>query len=139
VRAFLRQHLNRPNVKDLRVALGFADLNGDGRLDALAYVSGAALGGSGGCRLYVLENDGRAYRIVAQTSVTRPPIRVLLRRSHGWNDIGVRVSGGGIGAGHEVALRFDGMRYPPNPTTEAPLKGPSAGKTAIADETSTPL
>jgi hypothetical protein len=147
VRAFLRSHFKANDLEDLdvrstNVTSAFADLDGDGRLDALAYVSGAAWCGSGGCKLYVLENRGRSYRIVGRTTVTRPPIRVLQRRTHGWRDIGVWVAGGGIIPGHDVVLRFDGWKYPSNPSTQTALKHfrDRAGEVVIArDAPAVPL
>ncbi|MGH6963522.1 MAG: hypothetical protein ACREE0_03470 [Phenylobacterium sp.] len=140
VHAFLRERLHGPDANGAKVASGFADLNGDGRVDALAYVSGPALCGRGGCSLYVLENTGRGYRLVTRTTITRPPIRVLTHRSHGWRDLGVLVAGGGIIPGYEAVLRFDGKRYPGNPTMQPKPEVRSAGKTVIADAApSTPL
>lgn len=85
VHAFLRARFAGlgADAAGTEVAIAHADLNGDGRLDALAYVSGSGWCGSGGCRLYVLENRGRAYRLVARTTITRPPIQVLERRTNG--------------------------------------------------------
>lgn len=138
--AFLRKALKDADPQSLKVSSAFVDLDADGRLDALAYVSGRDLCGSGGCSLYVLRNEGRAYRIITRTTVTRPPIRVLQHRSHGWSDLGVWVAGGGI-IPYEAVLRFDGKRYPGNPTTQTKSKVvPGSGKTVIADEAaSTPL
>lgn len=128
--------------RSTKVATAFADLNGDGRPDALAYVSGPRWCGSGGCKLYILENLGRAYRIAGRTTITRPPVQVLQSRSHGWRDVAVWVGGGGIASGHDAVLRFDGRKYPGNPSTQPALKGlrNRAGEIVIAtDAASAPL
>ena len=106
------------NFDPSRIDVAFADLNGDGRRDALAYLHAPGDCGSGGCRMYVLENRGRSYRLVGRTTITKPPIRVLNRRTNGWRDIGVRVSGYGRVEGYEVLLRFDGWKYPGNPSMQ---------------------
>ena len=125
-----------------RYAVAMADLGGDRRPEALIYamadVDGdgqANLCGSGGCNLYVLTPVPTGYRRVGRTTLTRPPIRILATRTHGWRDLSVRVAGGGIGRGYHARLRFDGRSYPSNPTVPptSPWTG-RAGRTVIADE-----
>ena len=105
-----------------RFAVGLADLNGDGQAEALVYAMDASGGGeadlcgSGGCNLYVLSLTRKRYRVVADISLTRPPIRVLATKTRGWRDLAVHVAGGGIMPGYEARLRFDGRTYPENPT-----------------------
>lgn len=96
------------------------DLNGDGASEVLAYTEGPEHCGSGGCDLYVLARRSHGWRIVTQTSVTRPPIRLLSTRTKGWHDLGVHVAGGGILPGYDVRLRFNGRRYPGNPSLLRP-------------------
>lgn len=115
VTAFVRDH----RLTRYKVAL--TDLNGDGRPEALVYAMATAgagdadLCGSGGCLLYVLSLTAKGYRQVTAVSISRPPIRVLPTRSHGWHDLAVFVAGGGILPGYEARLRFDGRGYPSNP------------------------
>lgn len=99
-----------------------ADLDGDGRRDALVYLLAPAFCGSGGCTMYILENRGRAYRMVGHTTITQLPIRVLERRTNGWRDIGVMVSGGGVRESYEALLRFNGKAYPSNPSLQPASK-----------------
>lgn len=82
----------------------------------LVYLVGPEFCGSGGCKLLILRKAGDAYAVVGDTTVTRAPIRVLSTSTNGLPDIGVRVSGGGIIEGYEAALKFNGDRYPSNPT-----------------------
>ena len=132
VTAFVRDH----HLARYTVAL--SDLNGDGRLEALIYAMAttgggdADLCGSGGCKLYVLSLTSTGYRSVTNISISRPPIRVLPMTTNGWHDLGVLVSGGGIIPGYEARLRFNGQKYPSNPSTALAthLKG-SAGKVVI--------
>jgi len=104
-----------------------ADLNGDGRPEAFVYVTDQAYCGSGGCSLVVLSPQGNSYRVVLRSTVTQLPIRVLATSTCGWRDIGATVAGGGITRPYTARLRFDGHRYPSNPTVPpaVPLKHPT--------------
>lgn len=119
VAAFVRDHgLSR-------YTLALFDLNGDGNSEALIYAVDRRNCGSGGCDLYVLSENGEAYRLVTTISLTRPPIKVLSAVTHGWHDLAVRVAGGGIIPGYEARLRFDGSSYPLNPTAATRIEGHS--------------
>lgn len=115
--SFVRdRHLNRYSD-------ALSDLNRDNQPEALVYAMGTTAGngeadlcGSGGCNLYVLSLAATGYRLVSSISLARPPVRVLRHSTNGWRDLGVWVAGGGINPGHEAQLRFDGHRYPANPT-----------------------
>ena len=104
-----------------------ADLNGDGRSEAFLYITDPSYCGSGGCTLVVLSPQGRSYRIVLQSTMTQLPIRLLPASTRGWRDIGVTVAGGGITQAYVARLRFNGRRYPANPTVPPaiPLRRPS--------------
>lgn len=133
VAAFVRDsHLTRYSV-------ALSDLNGDKQPEALIYAMATTSGdgqadlcGSGGCDLYVLSLTPTGYRLVTDISLTRPPIRVLPSMTHGWHDLGVLVAGGGVTAGYEARLRFDGHRYPENPTVPPAIRAKNKiGKTVI--------
>jgi hypothetical protein len=104
--------------------VGRADLNGDGRDEAIVRLEDPGGCGSGGCTAFVLTPDGPGWRVVMRATVTRLPFRVLETRSRGWADLAVQVGGGGLSA-HEVRLSFDGRRYPSNPTV--PPAAPTSG------------
>lgn len=136
VTAFLRDH----DITVYTVAL--VDLNGDKRPEALVYALAnseshgeANLCGNGGCFLYVLSLTKTSYRQVQNISITRPPISVLPSIHHGWHDLGVLLAGGGIIPGYEMRLRFDGRRYPSNPSMFPAIRliG-AAGKQVISEE-----
>jgi hypothetical protein len=108
---FIRESLKLDRYRGAR-----ADLNGDGRPELIVYADQPSRCGSGGCDLYVLSPNGLSFRVVTQISVVHLPVRLLTTSSHGWRDLGVRVAGGGVRKAYEARLRFDGRRYPSNPT-----------------------
>jgi hypothetical protein len=97
-----------------------ADLNGDGRKEVFAYLTGADWCGSGGCWLVILSPRRDSYRVLVRTTVTRLPIMLLPTSTHGWRDVGVTLQGGGVIRPYHARLRFNGRRYPGNPTIWEP-------------------
>jgi putative lipoprotein len=118
---------------DGRYAAARADLNGDGRDEALVLMLGRRWCGTGGCTMLILTPAGNGWRTVTRTTVTSAPVRLLATRSRGWRDVAVRVAGGGIPA-REVILRFNGRGYPGNPSLVAASRGRAApGRVLISD------
>lgn len=103
-------------IPDVRYFRSFVELNGDGRDEAIAYLVGPQVCGSGGCDTFVFSETDAGYRLVCEIGLTRPPIYAAPDKTNGWRDLVVFVAGGGILPGHFVRLRFDGNRYPGNPT-----------------------
>lgn len=99
-----------------RYSIAIADLNGDTSPEGLVYVTGAGWCGSGGCPLYILRRNARRWQLVNSVTLVNLPVRMLMTKSGGWHDLAVRVRGGGIMPGYEAVLRFDGRRYPGNPS-----------------------
>ena len=136
LRGFLQDYV-RGNDSDVdkttRYFHTFVDLNGDGKDEAIVYLTGREWCGSGGCFTLILTREGASWRFVSKITITRPPIRVLASSSHGWHSISVSVMGGGIQPGYEAELAFDGKSYPRNPSTPParPLAGKVEGKVAI--------
>jgi len=120
VDAFVRNDLHVSSYKWAE-----ADLNGDGQAEQFIYATDSSYCGSGGCTLFVLQRQPVGYRIVLRSTVTRLPIRLLSTSSHGWRDLAVGVAGGGVRSG-TARLRFEGNKYPGNPTL-APRLGPGSG------------
>jgi len=127
VASFVQQTLGTSSYKRAD-----ADLNGDGRSEAFFYLTDRDYCGSGGCTLVVLSRKGSSYRVVLRSTVTQLRIRLLATFTRGWRDVGVTVAGGGITRPYVARLRFDGHRYPSNPTVAPaiPLNRPS-GKVLI--------
>lgn len=136
MKVFLQSYLDKPQFKedaDDQCVAAWVDLNKDGKSEAIVYVTGHAWCGSGGCITIVLRPERTSYRAVTKTTITRPPIRVMGEKSHGWHDISVTVQGGGILKPHEARMRFDGAAYPSNPTVPPAqsLKGVAQGPVVI--------
>jgi hypothetical protein len=136
LRAFLQARFqqDRENYPDTRYVSAWADLNGDGRPEALVYLLSGAYCGSGGCNFMIFTPQGRSWRQVADMSVTNPPIRLPGTASHGWRDIAVTVAGGGSRR-HEALLAFNGRTYPDNPSVPPAraLQRPMPGSVLISD------
>lgn len=98
------------------------DLNDDHELDAVVLLLGPSWCGSGGCTLLVLQGHEGKFTVRSTASVTLEPIRQALEQRHGWNSLVVHSRGRG-----EVLLRFDGKKYPSNPSRQ-----PVASKRQLA-------
>ena len=114
LRSFLQRYVRENGVTDssTRYRVAFVDLNDDGKKEAIVYLMGRWWCGSGGCPTLVLTPEASSYRLVTRVQITRPPIRVLTTRSHGWRTLTAWVEGGGIQPGYEAELPFDGGTYP---------------------------
>lgn len=141
----LKQYLKEQDVEDdgsARYIASFVDLNDDGKKEVIVHVISQSLCGTGGCPTLVLVPKQSSFSIVSRISITRPPIRVLKTQSHGWHDLAVWVSGGGIQPGYEADLPFDGESYATNPSVPPAhrLSPQSAGRVVISDNAApTPL
>jgi hypothetical protein len=90
-----------------------ADLNRDGLDDAIVLLLGGAWCGSGGCNMLVLRGGKDGFTVVSESTITSEPIRVSPEKSQGWNTLIVFSKGKG-----DVLMRFNGARYPLNPSTQ---------------------
>lgn len=136
VRKFLQDYVRKNGFADdksTRYFDAFVDLAGKGKEDVIVYLMGRWWCGSGGCPTLVLAREGSSYRVVTKISITRPPVRVLTARSHGWHSLAVWVDGGGIQQGYEAELRFDGNTYPISPANPPArrLVGKAPGQVVI--------
>jgi hypothetical protein len=102
-----------PNAYEFKYAL--VDLDGDGILDAVVYLTGAKWCGSGGCTLRILKGTRAGFSFVSGTLRTFCPILALDSQSHGWKSLAVALRAGGYGV-----LEFDGKRYPLSPDDKHP-------------------
>lgn len=119
LKAFLQNYLKSGSSefdKTTRYSAAPANLSGAKVPEVVVYVSGRAWCGSGGCTMLILRPDGVSFTVIARTTITRPPIRVLQTPTNGWHDVGVWVQGGGILTGYTAVLSFNGKTYASNPS-----------------------
>jgi hypothetical protein len=98
-------------IPTFRYAL--TDLDGDGRVDAVVLLSGSSWCGSGGCNMLVFRGRRDGFTFVSGSTLANPPIRVSPEKAHGWRTLIVYSKGKG-----DVLMRFDGKRYPLNPSLQ---------------------
>jgi hypothetical protein len=139
LKTVLRQYLNDQDVENggtVRYIAAFDDLNDDGMKEVIVHVMCQSLCGTGGCPTLILVPTRSSFRIVSRIPLTRPPIRVLERKSRGWHDITVWVQGGGIQPGYSADLPFDGESYATNPTVPPahPLGPKATGRVIISEK-----
>jgi hypothetical protein len=93
------------------------DLNKDGIPDAIVLLTDKAWCGSGGCTMLILRGTDSGFTPVSKASVSNQPIKVSSEHQNGWRTLLVWVTGGGIRPGFAL-MRFNGTRYPFNPTLQ---------------------
>ncbi|HEV7660849.1 MAG TPA: hypothetical protein VGO55_13505 [Allosphingosinicella sp.] len=135
LRNFLRTSFAdaRAEWPDTSYLAAFADLNGDGRDEALVSLQSGMFCGSGGCALYVYTPAGASWRQVAELTIVNAPVRLLNTRSRGWRDLAVTVRGGGIHIPREARMRFDGRTYASNPSLAPRLRRGTPGRVLIGE------
>jgi hypothetical protein len=145
LKRFLQNYDGHPisaSERSTRYAAAFVDLKDDGTQEVIVYLIGHSWCGSGGCSSLILAAKGSSFKVITKTTVTQLPIRVLFTKTNGWHDLGVEVGGGGIQPGYEAKLRFNGKKYPSNPSVPPAqrLRKKAEGKVVISAETKgTPL
>lgn len=93
-----------------------ADLNGDGRRDALVMFN-LPYGywcGWGGCTMAVFDGSGDSFALMSEIRNVRGPVIVTQHGTNGWKDIAVRVSGTRM-SDKTVVLQHENGTYPENP------------------------
>ncbi|MGD1941619.1 MAG: hypothetical protein ACFB0G_09925 [Leptolyngbyaceae cyanobacterium] len=102
----------------------FIDLNQDATEDALVLLGPPNWCGTGGCTLLVFEGVGEEFQLRSQISLVQTPLTVSERLTSGWQDLVLRIAGGGA-VPKTVLLSFEGQGYPPNPSLLDPLPADS--------------
>lgn len=113
---YLKAEKVPPNVKQ-HFFSSYIDLNGDGVQDAVAILAGQYWCGTGGCTMLVFKGQATAFSLVSRSTLIRPPITASETKTNGWRDLIVEVRGGGA-TPKKVALKFDGKKYPLNPSLQ---------------------
>ncbi len=89
------------------------DLNDDGNKEIFVGLIGPYFCGSGGCSPYLLDNQGN---VITHFSVSDYPIVIDNNKTNGWKDLFIRSNG------KDRIVKFDGKKYPSNPSTLPALK-----------------
>ena len=75
-----------------------------------------------GCNMIVFKAHNDQFELVSEISPVRGPLVVSNNKTNGWNDLIVSVSGRMNARTKEVALRYDGNAYPPQPAFQPAVK-----------------
>lgn len=111
-------HVKKKNASETPVFRSMpVALNGDEFDDAVVLLTNPEWCGSGGCTLLVFRGTAQGFQFVSSSTVTNTPIRVTDEKHEGWRTLIVHARGTG-----EVALQFDGNRYPGNPSMQPVAK-----------------
>jgi hypothetical protein len=119
VRATLREQMKGDLEKGLidsfsRKFIFFEyDLNDDGRKEIFVGLNGSYFCGSGGCTQYLLDDRGR---IISIFSVSGYPVVIDTKKTNGWKDLFIH------SGGKDRIVKFNGQKYPSNPSTLPALK-----------------
>jgi hypothetical protein len=107
VRAFTRGAIT-PSYGYVWVSLASED-----KPAAVVLLQGGEYCGSGGCTLVIFRSSGNGLKLVSSSTISSEPLGVLTERKHGWRTLLVTTRGKGA-----VLMRFDGSRYPLNPSLQ---------------------
>lgn len=90
-----------------------ADLNGDGRAEAIVLFAGPDWCLKTGCSLVIFQEETTGYKPVSHVTRVRPPVLIGPDSNFGWRDLVVN-TGGGAAPIRTVRLGFTGKGYPIN-------------------------
>jgi hypothetical protein len=90
-----------------------ADLNDDGRDDAIVLLTGPKNCGADGCTMLVFRGTDQGFTLVSASATVMAPIRVSANSVDGWRSLIVYSKGKG-----DVVLKFSGTHYPANPSVQ---------------------
>lgn len=112
------------------------DLNGDDKPETFVYLVGLYFSGSGGSSAVIFESNENEYNLISKFTVVNNPIVISENKTNGWNDIIMDVSGGGAESFY-AQMKFDGNKYPSNPSVQPAFEDTEINGTAIiADDIS---
>jgi len=73
--------------------------------------------GTGGCSSAIFKQENGEYRLLSRFSLVNNPIIISNKKTKGYKDIIMYVSGGGIES-FFAQIKYDGTTYPSNPSIE---------------------
>lgn len=89
------------------------DINEDGQNEIFVGLNGPFFCGSGGCTQYILNADGTE---LSHFTVSDYPVIIDTNKSNGYRDLFI------MSGGKNRIVKFDGKKYPSNPSTLPELK-----------------
>lgn len=89
------------------------DLNSDGQKEIFTGLTGSYFCGTGGCTFYILDAKGAT---VSKFTVSDYPIVIDNNVTKGWKDLFIQTGG------KYHIVKFDGKKYPSNPSLQPLLK-----------------
>jgi hypothetical protein len=110
----LRQYLSEQHIDAAGTRYRWLtyDLNHDGSNELLVQLDWC---GSGGCTLLIFENEQKIWQFNSKVILVNTPINLGSERHQKWQDLVLFVSGGGA-APNQHTLKFNGSKYPLNPS-----------------------
>jgi len=93
------------------------DLDEDGNPEIFVYLVGPPVCGTGGCSSAIFKQENGEYRLLSRFSLVNNPIIISNKKTKGYKDIIMYVSGGGIES-FFAQIKYDGTTYPSNPSIE---------------------
>lgn len=127
---------NKETDGSIRYYYNRIDLNEDKKPETFVYLLGTYVSGSGGSTALIFEDDEDEYKLISKITLVRNPIIVSHSKTNGFRDLIMYVSGGGIKPFYSQ-IKFDGSKYPSNPSVQPQVKSGTIvkGKAIIADDT----
>ncbi len=92
------------------------DLNDDGKYEIFVGLTGPFFCGSGGCTQFLLDNQGN---VITKFSVSRYPIIIDTKKTNGYKNLFI------LSGGKYRIVRYNGKKYPSNPSVLTALKMPA--------------
>ncbi|WP_074928113.1 COG3650 family protein [Enterovibrio norvegicus] len=103
------------------------DLNQDGQDELLVITDWC---GSGGCTLLVFANNKGDWQFNSRITLVHLPFQMSNATSQGWHNLIMPVGGGGAKPATHV-LKFNGQRYPGNPSIAPEVSKPDSADTYL--------
>lgn len=131
IRGFLQGYLQSGGHSDntARYSVANVSLNNNKKAFVI-YITGDAWCGSGGCTAMIVKPEGQSFKVINKITLARLPIQILPTKTRGWYDLAMPVGGGGSTSHRFALLKFNGKKYPSNPSTATLVKptGLAAGR-----------
>ena len=119
------RHQAEDYVIDNKYKFALLDLNDDKIAEAIVLFDAPDSCGTGGCKLEIYRGTKSGFQLLSSSTITLSPIRVTSEKRYGWRTL--IVLSGGTG---NVLLRFNGSKYPLNPSQQ-PTANPLQINSAI--------